>query len=72
MTPEQIETRLKAAYPDAMVAVIDYNGRQDHYDIRISTTRLTGTRIQKHQAILKLFSPEFQTGELHALEIKII
>ena len=72
MTPEQIEARLKAAYPDAAVAVIDYNGRQDHYDIRISTPHLTGTRIQKHQAILKLFAPEFQNGELHALEIKII
>jgi stress-induced morphogen len=72
MTPEQIEARLKAAYPDATVAVIDSNGQQDHYDIRISTPHLTGTRIQKHQAILQLFAPEFQTGELHALEIKII
>ncbi len=72
MTPEQIETRLKSAYPDCSVAVIDTNGQQDHYDIRISTALLVGSRIQKHQAILKLFDPEFKTGELHALQIQIL
>ena len=72
MTSQEIETRLKAAYPGSQVVVIDSNGQQDHYDIRISAPTLTGTRIQKHKAILGLFSEEFKSGELHALEVKII
>jgi len=72
MTPEQIESRLKTAYPGCDLVVIDTNGQQDHYDVRISSTLLVGSRIQKHQAIMKLFAAEFKSGELHAMQIQII
>lgn len=73
MTTEQMEARIRQAYPDCDVAVIDTNGNEDHYDIRIATAALKDlTRIKQHQAVMSLFSTELKTGEVHALQIRII
>lgn len=73
MTPEQMENRIRSAYPDADVAVMDTTGTQDHFDVRVATSHFSGlNRIQQHKAIMALFSEELKTGEVHALELKTI
>jgi stress-induced morphogen len=73
METKDLESRLLNAYPDAQVVVFDSNGRGDHFEIRISSDEINKlSRVQRHQAILKLFDPEFKTGELHALSVKPI
>lgn len=73
MQTKDLEGRLLKAYPDAQVLVLDSNGRGDHFEIRISSDEINKlSRIQRHQAILKLFDSEFKTGELHALSVKPI
>lgn len=71
MKPQDLETRILQAYPDAQLAIFDSNGRGDHFEIRISSETINKlSRIQRHQSILKLFDEEFKTGELHALSVK--
>lgn len=68
---EQLESRIKSAYPDCDVKVIDTTGTLDHFHIDIAASQFEGlARIRQHQAILDLFREEFKTGEVHALEIK--
>ena len=71
MTQEQIEIRLRQAFPDGDVAVIDLTGGGDHWEVRIASSTFTGQpRIRQHQSIMDLFSDELKTGEVHALAIK--
>lgn len=73
MTPDQMELRIKSAFPDCDVAVIDLTGTQNHFDVRIATSAFKGlSRIQQHQAVMGLFQNELSTGEVHALAIKAI
>jgi stress-induced morphogen len=73
MTPDAVQARIKAAYPDCDVAVIDTNGNEDHFDVRLATAMLKNlSRVQQHQAIMGLFQAELKTGEVHALQIKIV
>ncbi len=71
MKAEELEHRILQAYPDAQLAIFDSNGNGDHFEIRISSEAINKlSRIQRHQTILKLFDPEFKSGELHALSVK--
>lgn len=71
MTQEQMISRLKAAYPNALVEVLDLTGTSDHWEVSIITAEFSGlTRIQQHQKVMAVFSPELKTGEVHALSIK--
>lgn len=71
MTSEQMEERLRQAYPDCEVAVIDLTGGQDHFEVRIASQKFAGlSRIQQHQAVMQVFGEELKSGEVHALAIK--
>lgn len=73
MKPKEIESRLKSAYPDALVQVFDLTGTEDHYQVEIHSPSFKGkTRIQCHQEVMAVFAPELKTGEVHALSIKTI
>ncbi len=73
MTAEQIEKRIKTALADCDVAVIDTTGTNDHFDVRVSSRSfLNKTRIEQHKMIMDLFSSEFKSGEVHALQIKTL
>lgn len=73
MTAEQMESRIRSAFPECEVAVIDLTGGQDHFEVRVASPRFAGkTRIQQHQEVMKLFSAELATGEVHALAIKTL
>lgn len=71
MTQEQMEKRIRDAFPDCDVVVTDLTGTQDHWEVRIATQALQGlSRIQKHQKVMGVFDAELKTGEVHALTIK--
>jgi stress-induced morphogen len=71
MTLEMMKQRLQTAYPDAAIDVIDTTGTQDHWEVFVESTKFQGlTRIQQHQAVMSVFQPELQTGEVHALSIR--
>ena len=73
MTAEQMENRLKTAFPDADVAVIDLTGTEDHWEVRIASKLFKGlSRIDGQRKIMDVFGPELKTGEVHALTIRTL
>jgi stress-induced morphogen len=71
MKTDQIEARIRQAYPTCDVKVLDTTGTFDHFHVQVAAKEFAGLpRIRQHQAILDLFRQEFQTGEVHAFEIK--
>ena len=73
MEQVQIENRLKSAFPDGHILVMDLTGGGDHWEVRVSSSRFNGlSRIQRHQEVMKLFDAELKSGELHALSIKTL
>lgn len=73
MTANQMESRLKTAFPDADVAVIDLTGTEDHWEVRIASKEFKGlSRIDNQRKIMDVFAPELKTGEVHALTIRTL
>jgi stress-induced morphogen len=73
MTPEQMKERLKTAYPDGDVEVVDMTGTHDHYQVAIASSAFQGmSRIQQHKHVMNVFDAELKTGEVHALTIKTV
>jgi stress-induced morphogen len=71
MNSAQMTERLKQAYPDGAIEVVDLTGTENHWEVTIATNQFKGmSRIQQHQAIMEVFGPELKTGEVHALSIR--
>ncbi len=71
MSPEQMNQRLKQAFPDADIRVTDLNGGGDHYEVFVQSKVFTGlSRIEQHQKVMAAFQAELKSGEVHALAIK--
>lgn len=71
MSPQQIEQRLKEAFPQGQVDVHDMTGTQNHYEVSVRSHLFKGlSRIEQHQKVMAAFSAELKTGEVHALAIK--
>tara|TARA_B100000749_G_scaffold280887_1_gene279896 strand:- start:138290 stop:138562 length:273 start_codon:yes stop_codon:yes gene_type:complete len=73
MTQDQMEQRLKEAYPDCDLIVNDLTGTEDHWEVRIASTQFKEqSRIQRQRSVMDVFAEELKTGEVHALTIKAI
>ena len=71
MTQEQMKQRLEKFYPNGTVEVLDTTGTSDHWDVYVESDAFKGlSRIEQHQHVMKCFSEELKTGEVHALSIK--
>ncbi len=71
MTQEQMKKRLETYYPESKVEVLDTTGTSDHWDVFVESEIFNGlSRIEQHQHVMKCFSEELKTGEVHALSIK--
>ena len=71
MTQEQMKQRLEKFYPGCMVEVLDTTGTSDHWEVYVESDSFKGlSRIEQHQHVMKCFSDELKTGEVHALSIK--
>jgi stress-induced morphogen len=71
MTQEQMRQRLEQNYPQSTIEVFDLTGTADHWEVFVESSAFKGlSRIEQHQHVMKCFSAELQTGEVHALSIK--
>ena len=65
-----LESELRAAFPDAEIAIDDLAGDGDHYRARIVSTAFAGlTRIRQHQLVYAALKGKMG-GELHALALE--
>lgn len=71
MQTTEMEQRLKEAFPDAEIDIVDMTGAGSNMAVRISTSAFQGlNRVKQHQAVMAVFQEELKSGELHALTIQ--
>ena len=71
MTQDQMSARLSEFFPDAKFEITDLTGTADHWAVQISSMQFAGlSRMDQHQLVMKAFTNELKTGEVHALTIK--
>jgi stress-induced morphogen len=70
MPAEELESRLRAAFPDADITIDDLAGDGDHYRARIVSAAFRGvTRVRQHQMVYQALGGRVG-GELHALALE--
>jgi stress-induced morphogen len=70
MTADDLEGRLRAAFPDAEIRIDDLAGDGDHYRARIVSAAFAGlTRVRQHQLVYAALGGRMG-GELHALALE--
>jgi stress-induced morphogen len=70
MPQEALESRLRAAFPDAEITVQDLAGDGDHYKARIVSPVFAGLpRVKQHQLVNRALA-DVLGGELHALALE--
>ena len=69
MKAEDIESMIKAAFPDASVEIKDLAGDGDHYAATVVSEAFRGkTRVQQHQMVYAALKGNMG-GVLHALAL---
>ncbi len=69
MSQEEIETRIKAAIPDAVIELTDLAGDDDHWQVTVTSATFKDIpRIRQHQAVYAAFGEDMGTT-LHALSV---
>jgi len=70
MSGAEIEKLIKAAFPDAEVAMTDLAGDNDHWSAQIKSAAFKGkTRVQQHQMVYAALQGRMG-GVLHALQLQ--
>lgn len=70
MRADEIEALLRAAFPDADIAVIDLAGDGDHYKAIVKSAAFIGkSRVAQHQAVYAALQGRMG-GALHALALE--
>ena len=70
MAAHEIERRIKAAIPDAVVEIRDLAGDGDHYAATVIAASFRGkSRVQQHQLVYQALKGEMG-GKLHALALQ--
>ena len=70
MAAAEIERRIKAALPDAIVEIRDLAGDGDHYAATVVSAAFRGkSRIQQHQMVNAAFGADMGTV-LHSLSLQ--
>ena len=68
--PQEVEARLKAAFPDAEIFLEDLTGTKDHYQARIVSGAFEGkSPVAQHQMVYAALAEEMK-GPIHALALK--
>ena len=69
MKAEDIESMIKAAFPDAVIEIKDLAGDGDHYAATVVSEAFRGkTRVQQHQMVYAALKGNMG-GVLHALAL---
>ena len=70
MPADELESRLRAAFPDAEIAIDDLAGDGDHYRARIVSAAFKGLpRVRQHQMVYAALGGRVG-NELHALALE--
>jgi stress-induced morphogen len=70
ISADALESELRAAFPDAEIAIEDLAGDGDHYRARITAAVFAGlTRVRQHQLVYQALKGKIG-GELHALALE--
>ncbi|HEY2658170.1 MAG TPA: BolA family transcriptional regulator [Caulobacteraceae bacterium] len=70
MTADALEAELRAAFPDAEIAIDDLAGDGDHYRARITSGAFSGLpRVRQHQLVYAALNGKVG-GVLHALALE--
>jgi len=70
MAADELDRRLREAFPDAEVTITDLAGDGDHYRARIVSSAFTGLpRVRQHQLVNRALSDVLGTT-LHALALE--
>ena len=70
MTASEIETMIKAAFPDAEVTITALADDNDHYAAMVTSSAFKGkTRVQQHQMVYDALKGRMG-GVLHALSLQ--
>ena len=70
MPQQDLESRLRAAFPDAQIEVSDLAGDGDHYKARIVSAAFAGLpRVNQHQLVNRALA-DVLGGALHALALE--
>jgi len=65
-----LESELRAAFPDAEIAIDDLAGDGDHYRAHITSPAFKGlTRVRQHQLVYAALKGKVG-GEIHALALE--
>ncbi len=70
MAAKDIEDLIRAALPDAEIAIRDLAGDGDHYAARVVSAAFIGKpKVRQHQMVYKALGDRMG-GELHALQLE--
>lgn len=70
MLSSDLESRLRAAFPDAEIVITDLAGDGDHYKARIVSSAFAGLpRVRQHQLVNRALA-DVLGGALHALALE--
>ena len=71
LDPAMLESRIKAALPDAQVTIRDLTGTGDHFEARVVSSAFEGkTMVDQHAAVYAPLQDLLDSGELHALALR--
>ena len=71
MTAEAIAAKIKAAIPDAEVALTDLTGTEDHWQATIVSRAFEGKSLmQRHRLVMTALADEMK-GPIHALTLDV-
>lgn len=70
MDSNEIESLIKAKYPDAVVDITDLAGDGDHYSAQVTSSAFKGkSKVQQHQMVYEALDGRMG-GVLHALALQ--
>lgn len=70
MAADDIEKLIRAALPDASIAIEDLRGDSDHYSVRVTSAAFIGkNRVQQHQMVYQALKGRMG-NELHAMALQ--
>jgi stress-induced morphogen len=71
ISPQQIETMIKAELPDAQIHIQDLTGGGDHYQVTVVSSQFAGKGlVQQHQLVYRALQQAMSCEAIHALALK--
>ncbi|WP_039457757.1 BolA/IbaG family iron-sulfur metabolism protein [Candidatus Jidaibacter acanthamoebae] len=71
LKPDILKEMILQAFPDAEVEIIDTVGDNNHYEVKIISSKFKGIgMIAQHRLVYDALNSHLKSGELHAISLK--